>query len=317
MNLGSVLLRTLISVPLTRFFVQKDTRSAGFAKPISKRYWLHVAIAISVVMLSIPFLSKEENFYDKFKVPVDVDESTIYQQYKRMEFFLKQKVESKAMSETEFKDLKDEYGFYKTVLMTPTTRAYYNKFGDIMEFDRIKPATINEPNFLAVAGSALNYVAWIASVVFAIGYYLPPGGLMSVALYLLAVFSIEMETRFVDSSSALNYLFFLTRNDWTPFELIGALKESVVGVTCVVVIVCGVFLRGQEMQKTLFLVRQILKGNAAVITLLKDPNIKSLPVFDDDGYGVVEEEVNMGSWINRIVALVSLTTFILFRNSGE
>ena len=79
MNLGSVLLRTLISVPLTRFFVQKDTRSAGFAKPISKRYWLHVAIAISVVMLSIPFLSKEENFYDKFKVPVDVDESTIYQ----------------------------------------------------------------------------------------------------------------------------------------------------------------------------------------------------------------------------------------------
>jgi hypothetical protein len=317
MNLGSVLLRTVIGVPLTRFFVKKDLQSGGVVKPIGRRYWLHMAIAICAIMISIPFLSKAENFYDKFKVPVDVDESTIYQQYKRMEFFLKQELEKGMISEDEFRQRKDEFSFYKSVLMNPTSRSYYNKFGDIMEFDRLKPTAILEPNFLAVAGSALTYVGWIGSVVFGIGYYLPPGGLLSVGLYLLAVFSIEMETRFVDSSSALTYLFFLPRNDWTPFELIGAMKECVVGFTCIIVIVCGIFLRGQEMQKTLFLVRQILKGNAAVIALLKDGNIKELPVLDDEGYGVIEEEVNMGSWINRIVALISLSSFILFRNSGE
>ena len=127
-----------------------------------------------------------------------------------------------------------------------------------------------------------------------------------------------METRFIDPSTILTYLFLLPKNEWTPFELIGALKECVVGFTCAVVIIAGMFMRGQEMQKTLYLVRQILKGNAAIITLLKDPNIKELPIFDDDGYGVIEEdEVNVGSWINRLVAILSLTSFILFRNSGE
>ena len=317
MNLGLTLLRLVVAVPLTRFCVKKDLDSAGYRKPLSKRYWLHVAVLICLIMLSKPFLGKGENFYDKFKVPVDVDESTVYQQYKRMEFFLKNQFEKGELSDAEFLSKKEEFGLYKAVLMNPTSRAYYMKFGDIIEFDRVKPTTVAEPNFLTVTGSALNYVAWIGSVVFGICYYLPSGGLLTIALYLLAMFSVEMEARFIDSSSLLSYLFFLPKNEWTPFELIGALKESVVGVTCAVVIVCGVLMRGQEMQRTMYLVRQILKGNAAVITLLKDPNIQEIPTFDDDGYAVDDEEVNVGSWINRIVAMISLTSFILFRNSGE
>jgi len=317
MNLGLTLLRTVVAVPLTRFCVKKDLDSVGYRKGLTRRYWLHAAMAICVIMFSKPFLGKNENFYDKFRVPVDVDESTVYQQYKRIEFSLKSSLEKREISEAEFASKKDEYGLYKSVLMNPTSRAYYMKFGDMMEFDRLKPTAASEPNFLAVAGSALNYVAWIASVIFGICYYLPPGGLLTITLYLLAVFSVEMETRFIDSSSALTYLFFLPKNDWTPFELIGALKECVVGVTCLVVIVCGVSMRKQELQKTMYLVRQILKGNAAVITLLKDQNIKEVPNLDDDAYGIDDEEVNVGSWINRIVALISLTSFILFRNSGE
>ena len=320
MNLATILLETVVAVPLTRFFVKKDLSTGGARKPFGKRLWVHVAITICLIMLTKPFVLKpQENFYDKLKVPVDVDESTVYQQYKRMEMHLKKLFENGVISETELGDMKEEFAYYKSILMNPTARAYYMKFGDILEFEKSgKLSSISEPNFLAVAGSALNYVGWIGSVLFGICHYLPRGGLLTIGLFLLGVFAIEMETRFIDPSSILTYLVFLPRNEWTPFELIGALKECVVGFTCAVVIIAGMFMRGQEMQKTLYLVRQILKGNAAIITLLKDPNIKELPIFDDDGYGVIEEdEVNVGSWINRLVAILSLTSFILFRNSGE
>jgi len=274
---------------------------------------------LCTIVVSLPFLIKEENCFDKLRVPVDVDESTIYQQYKRMENYLRGEVSAGRLEEEEFELRKSEYEFYKTVLMNPTSRVMYLRFGDMIEFNRKKPASVVEPNFLFTTGSALNYVFWIGSVIFGVCYYLPSGALLTVGMYLLGVFAIEVETRFIDSTSVLSYLFFIPRNDWTPFELVGALKQSVVGLTCIIIVFCGVYVRGQEFNRTKYLIREILRGNASLIALLKDPNIKQVPDMGTDRENEVfeEEDANVGSWINRAIAMVSLMSFILFRTSGE
>jgi hypothetical protein len=270
-------------------------------------------------MFSWPFFEKEENFFDKLRVPIDVDESTIYQQYKRMDMYLKGEFDNGRIGEDEFEAKKSEFDFLKTILMNPTSRVFYMRFGDLVQYNIKKPTALVEPRFLLTTATAFNYVLWIGSAVFGICYYLPSGALLTIGLYLLGVFSIEIETRFLDANAILTYLFFLPKNDWTPFELIAVLKQSVVGITCAIVIFCGIFVRGQELGRTKYLIREILRGNAAVIALLKDPNIKELPDLGSDKEAEVfdEEDANVGSWINRGIAMISLASFILFRNSGE
>jgi hypothetical protein len=141
-------------------------------------------------------------------------------------------------------------------------------------------------------------------------YYLPAGGLLSIFLVLCVLFSIELEARFIDSDSLFEYIPFVDKNEWTVFEVIKAVKQSVVALVCLVIIIAGLF-SDDSGSKTRSHARNLLRTNAAIVTVLKDENLKEAQVEPDEPIG--SKGGDIATFIARGIGLLVLVGSLFFK----
>jgi hypothetical protein len=309
MGLSSELIKLIVAAPLTKFLVKKDVASKGYKRPISSRLSLNIAIIVCLSLSAHPFVSKPANLYEKFNAIVAADSSTVYQQFRRTQTWIdRQMSEGKICAEEgEFKKAENEELFKR--IKTPALRQYYTRFGDIIDYS--KP--IEEPSFMFVAGQAINHVVFFISIVVGLCYYLPMGGLLTIFIFLLAIFCLEIECRFISPESLFEYIFFLNGNEWTIFEAINALKEALVGVVCAVIIANGLF--GDSLDATTKnLIRKVLRTNASIVTVLKDENIMTAPKDTEEDDDAGKPRLNFGNMITKAVGLVALFSSVFLRS---
>jgi hypothetical protein len=313
MGPGEILLTLVISVPIVKFCIKRDSR----ANKITRRYWLWISLLISFSTLILPIGFKPASFYDKLRITTNADESTVVQQWRRMEQFRKDQVTRGVMSEEESEQAKKLYNMYKSVLVSPTNRYLYVKFGDILEYSPgVMPV---EPNFMFVVAHASVFYIWVGAAIMALAFFLPQGGLLAISLVLASMFAVEMETRFIDADSIYAYMFFLSKSDWAPFELVQILRGMIVGIVNLVVVIAGVFVTSNRLNNTNTLLKNILRSNAAIVTAIKTaPSEGRVLVNDDDETDTMAaSDIDIGAVMNKLIAVVSLGSFILFRNSAE
>ena len=305
MTLSSVLLRLVVGASVTRFLVLKDKPSAN--KPLVKRHYLTVAMLIALSLFSYPFIAKPDSYFDRFNTAVTADQSTVYQQVRRAQTWIDQQVGQGSITAEEGASMKAENDMIHKRIHSGTNRQLYIRFGDMIDYSK----SIEEPPFLYAAAVSANYVLWFMSATVGVCHYLPTGGKMTILMFLLAIFCVELETRFIHPESVFDYLFFLNKNEWTLFEAINATKEAAVGIVCAVVLIAGAF-GGDVSVKTKRLARQALKSNAGLVTVLRDENIKELPPKEEvpaDG-----SDVNIAGMITRVLGLLALFSSVFFKS---
>lgn len=274
--LGSTLLRLSVAAPITRFLVKQDQRRSASSSSFAKRSFLHLAILVVIVTFSYPFISKEPNFFDHFNAVVTADKSTVYQQFRRAQTWIDQQVQEGNIDPEEAASQKAENERKHSFIHDSGRKLTYMKFGDIVDYSNFE-----EPSFLSATAFAGTYALWIISAVMLLCYYLPSGGILTIFLLLCMLFSVEIESRFIDSEYLFDYVYFVDKNEWTLFELIKAIKQSIVGVICLVIVLAGLFSQNNG-TKTKSLARNLLKTNAGIVTLLKDENINEVLIEPDE-----------------------------------
>lgn len=304
--LGSVLVRLAVAAPLTRFCIKRD--KAWRNKSILKRIFLHAAILTVILTFSYPFFSREPNFFEHFNATVKADKSTVYQQYRRAQTWLDEQVGKGEMTPEEAGLQKAENERKHSYIHDSGRKFVYIKFGDIIDFSS---DNYEEPSFLYAATFAATYTLWIMSAVLLLCYYLPPGALLAIFLGLCVLFCVEIECRFIESDSLFNYVFFVDSNEWTVFEVIRALKESVVSFVCLVITLAGLFSENDG-GETKSHVRNLLRTNAALITLLKDENLKEAQIEPDEPIG--SKTAKFADFVARGIGLVILVFFLFFKS---
>lgn len=309
MAVSQEFLRLLIAAPVTRFLVSKDVESLGHRKPLVKRHFLSLAILLALSLFAYPFTNKVDNYFDRFNTIVAADPSTVYQQYRRSQTWIDSQVESEKLDPEEAALRKAENDEIYKRIKSPVGRLMYIRFGDILDYS--KP--IEEPSFIYAAGYALNHVVFFISLSVGLCYYLPAGGLVTIFLFLLSIFCLELEARFVAPESLFDYLFFLNANEWTVFEAIEAAKESLVGIVCGIIIVNGVFANDLS-EKTRYLIRKVLRTNASIVTVLKDDNIDEVPRDTDTDDSLDRPVANIGATVTKVLGLIALVSSVFFRD---
>lgn len=303
--LGSTLLRLAVAAPITRFLIKQDQRRSASSTSFIKRIFLHLAILVVIVTFSYPFVSKEPNFFDHFNAVVTADKSTVYQQFRRAQSWIDEQVQEGNIDPEEAASLKTENDRMHSFIHDSGRKLTYMKFGDIVDYNNFE-----EPSFLTVTAFAANYSLWIISAVMLLCYYLPAGGILTIFLLLCIFFSVEIESRFIDSEYLFEYAFFVHKNEWTLFELIKAIKQSIVGVICLVIVLAGLFSQNTG-TKTKSLARNLLKSNAGIVTLLKDENIKEALIEPDEPMGT--NGANIANVIAKGLGFVVLAASIFYK----
>lgn len=295
-----------VAAPVTHFLVKRDSlrhRKRSFGS----RFYLHLALLVATVLLSKPFLSRPANYFDRFNTIISADPSTVYQQYMRAQKWLDSQITSGAMPEAEATKIKQENDKIHSRIHSSKNKLLYNRFGDLIDYDQ----GIDEPSFLMVAGFAAVYVAWFFSACVLTCHALPSGGFLAILLMLLTIFCVEIEARFVSTDLLFSSLLFINESDWAVFEAIRACKQAMVGLVCVVLIIAGMFHGEADNTKTLL--RNALRTNAGIVTVLKDDNIKELNIDPDEP--LERPGVNLASTLARWVGLFFLVSSIFLRSA--
>lgn len=298
MSLGVSLGSLVVGVPVVRWLVNRDVkqRTRNPRKSLVKRHSLNLAILIALSLFAYPFVAKPQNHFERFHTIISADPSTVYQQFRRSQVWVEDQVSAKILSPDLGDKLKAENERIHKILHSPTNRNLYIKFGDLLKGSS---KSIEEPGFLFCTGYAFNFVLWMGSAVALVGYFLPPGGLLACILILLAMFAVEIESRFVDSESIQDYFFFLNASQWGTFEIIVAMKQAYVGVVCGIVILATLFSTDHQVDKAKVGLRNLLKSNAALVAVIKDPSIVQTNSQPDEVY-----DGTKSTSINKIVITV-------------
>lgn len=253
------------------------------------------AFLICVCLVIYPFFAKPTNFFERFNTIVSADTSTVYQQFRRTQTWIDSRVEAGSLDSDIAESKKAHNERIHNVLHSGRTRKLYLQYGDVLGKSILKKS-IEEPSFLYCAGYAMNHVVWIGSLIALSCSFLPQGGLMTCILILLGMFCLELESRFIDADSIYTYFFFLNASEWATFEILVAMKQAFAGIVCGIVLIATVYVSPHGSERTKTNLRNLLKSNAALVAVMKDPAITEFKMQKDEVY-LGENDVN----INRII----------------
>ena len=298
----------LVGVPLVRWFGKRDKMSKG--RFFMKRINLHAAILIALYLTLAPFLNKPKNYFEQFNTIVSADYSTVYQQFRRTQTWIEDQVNLGFM-DADLGESKIAFNerIHK-IIHSPTNRALYLKFGDVlgMGSSEIKSGIKSgqEPSLLYCAGYAMNFVVWMGSLVALVcGTFLPFGGLLVSILILLAIFCLEVESRYVEAS----FLFFLNPNEWATFEVIVAAKQAYAGIVCIIVLL-ATLTETNLGEKTKVNLRNLLKSNAALVNVVKDTSVTTLTQDHDETY-TQNEGFNIHKFVMLVISAIAIVSALL------
>ena len=225
-----------------------------------------------------PFVDKPLNYFERFNTIVLADPSTVYQQFTRSQLWLDAQLARGTMSNDEVTKQKTENEKIHKRIHSGGNKLLYVRFGDIIDYEEL--GAIEEPPFLYVTALSANFIVWFMGAVLLTSYYLPTGGLVSVLLMLISLFALEMEARFISPDTMFGYMLFINDSEWTVFEAINGLKQAMPGLVCMIIIVAALFSGPADTTKTLL--RNLLRTNAGIVTVLKDENIKQAAIDPDE-----------------------------------
>ena len=306
--LGRTLIKLVVAAPIVRFLVNKDTTPTRRRLAWSRRWYIQLACLICMSLFSHPFVDRPGNYFDRFNTIVAADPSTVYQQFMRSQVWLDEQVaQGRIKSEDAEKEKLENERIHRRI-HSSGNKLLYVKFGDVIDYS---DNSVQEPSFLYVAGYAANFAIWFMGAVFLVCHYLPPGGFMSIVLVLITLFAVEMESRFIHTDSLFGYLLFINESEWTVFEAINACKEAMVGIVCAVIILAGLFGDAGDGHKTLL--RNLLRTNAGLVTVLKDEGIKEVTMESDEPLS--PPGANLPHIIARTVGLLVLFSSVFLKSS--
>jgi len=270
---------------------------------------LALALLIVAVLLGVPFANKPTNFYEHFNTVSAADPSTVYQQFMRTQVWIDSQVAAGTLESEVGESRKTRNERIHKVLHSGAGRRVYSKFGDILGKSILKKS-IDEPSFLFCTGYAMNYVVWMGSVVALTCSFLPQGGLVACILILLGMFCLELEARFMDAQSIYTYFFFLNASEWMPFEILVAMKQAFAGVVVLVVLIATLFVSSTGTERTKANLRNLLKSNAAIVTVLKDPSLTEVNMTKDEVY-FGETDVNINRIIMGLISCLAILAAVM------
>jgi hypothetical protein len=224
----------------------------------------------------------------------------------RAQTWLDQQAAAGKMDASEAKKMKDENEKIHARIHSAKNKLLYNRFGDLIDYED----SIDEPSFLTVVGFSAVHVVWFMSACMLICYYLPTGAYLTILMVLLTLFCVEVEARFIQTDLLFSTLIFMNESDWAVFEAIRACKQAMVGLVCLVIIIAGVFHGESDNTKTLL--RNALRTNAGIVSVLKDENIKELTIDPDEPMS--KPGINLAATIARWIGLFVLVSNIFLRS---
>jgi hypothetical protein len=306
--IGKTLLRLVIAGPIVSALMKQDARKHRQCSLVS-RWFFQIASLITLVLIAEPFIDRPMNYFDRFNTVVSADPSTIYQQYMRSQTWLDEQLRTGRLNKDLVNVTKTENEKIYKRISSIGNKLLYVRFGDIIDY---ADGSMEEPSFLYVTSLSANFIAWFMGAVLLTCYQLPPGGHLSILMLLVSLFALEMESRFISSDTLFGYMRFINENEWTVFEALRAFKEAMPGFVCSVIILASLFSGPGDTTKTLL--RNLLRTNAGVVSILKDENLTQVNIDADET--VSSPSMNLPHIIAKTVGALVLVNGV-FRGSTE
>jgi hypothetical protein len=307
---GATLLKLVIAAPIVHFLMKRD-RANHANRALVSRWYFQLASLITMMLIAHPFVDKPVNYFERFNTIVLADPSTLYQQFTRTQLWIDDMEAQEVITAEEAKRRKTENERIHKRVHPIGNKRLYIKFGDIIDYEQT--GSIEEPSFLYVSALSGNFVAWFMGAVLLTCYHLPAGGLLSVLLLLISFFALEMEARYISTETLFGYMIFITDSEWTVFEAINALKQAMPGFVCMVIVINALFSGSGDTMKTML--RNLLRTNAGIVTVLKDENLKQASIDPDEP--VSAPGMNLPTLLARGIGALVLLNSVLFISSSD